>query len=128
MHLGAGAVEAEADRVPAGRMQFPERGEQPIEHAAARPAAEPGVDRLPFSEALRQGAPFAAVLQDVQYRIDEDDVGNAHVPALNRQEGTDFGVLFCRGLFHDCMPLDFYVIVDSHLSMDPSKTQAKILA
>ncbi len=41
---------------------------------------------------------------------------------------ADFGVLFCRDLFHDCMPLDFYVIVDSHLSMDPSKTQAKILA
>ena len=128
MHLDAGAVEAEAVRVPAGRMQFLKRGEQPIKHAAARPAAEPGVDRMPFSEALRQGAPLAAVLQDVQDRVDEVDVRNPHVPALNRQEGTDFGVLFCRGLFHDCLPLDFYVIVDSHLSMDPSKTQAKILA
>ena len=33
----------------------------------------------------------------------------------------DFGVLFCRDLFHDYAPLDFYVIVDSHLSTDPSK-------
>ena len=128
MHLDAGAVEAEADRVPAGRMQFLKRGEQPLEHAAARPAAEPGVDRVPFSEALRQGAPLAAVLQNVQDRVDKYDVGNPHVPALNRQEGADFGVLFCRDLFHDCVPLDFYVIVDSHLSMDPSETQAKILA
>ena len=101
MHLDAGAVEAEAVRVPAGRMQLLKRGEQPIEHAAARPAAEPGVDRMPFSEALRQGAPLAAVLQDVQDRIDDCDVRNPHVPALNRQEGTDFGVLFCRDLFHD---------------------------
>ena len=127
MHLGAGAVEAEL-RVPAGRTQFLKRGEQPLEHAAARPAAEPGVDRIPFSEALRQGAPLAAVLQDVQDRVDDCDVGNPHVPALNRQEGADFGVLFCRDLFHDYAPLDFYVIVDSHLSMESSKTQAKILA
>ena len=128
MHLGTGAVEAEAVRIPAGRMQFPKRGEQPLEHAAARPAAEPGVDRASFSEALRQGAPFAAVLQNVQNRIDDCDVRNPHVPALNRQEGTDFGVLFRRDLFHDCMPIDFYVIIDSQLSMEPSKTHAKTLA
>ena len=84
MHLDAGAVEAEAVRVPAGRMQFPKRGEQPLEHAAARPAAEPGVDRASFSEALRQSAPLAAVLQDVQDRIDDCDVRNPHVFALNR--------------------------------------------
>ena len=125
MHLDAGAVEAEALRVLADRLLLPERREQPLENAAAGPAAEPGVDRGPFSEALRQGAPLAAVLQDVNDRVDEVDVGNPHVSALNRQKGADFGVLFCRGLFHDCMPLDFYVISDSHLSTDPSKTQAK---
>ena len=121
MHLGAGAVEAKALRVLADRLLLPEHGEQPLEHAAARPAAEPGVDRLPFSEALRQGAPFAAVLQDVRDRIDEVDGRNPHVPALNREQRADFGVLFCCDLFHDCAPLDFYVIVDSHLNMDPSK-------
>ena len=82
-------------------MQFPKRGEQPLERTAARPAAEPGVDRASFSEPLRQGAPLAAVLREVQDRVDEDDVGNPHVPPLNRQEGADFGVLFCRDLFHD---------------------------
>ena len=125
MHLGAGAVEAEALRVLADRLLPPKRGEQPLEHAAARPAAEPGVDRGPFSEPLRQRAPFAAVLQDVQNRIDDCDVGNPHVSALNRQEGAEVGILFCRDLFHDCMPFDFYVIIDSRLSMEPSKTQAK---
>ena len=124
MHLDAGAVEAEAVRVPAGRMQFPKRGEQPIEHAAAPPTAEPGIDRASFSEPLRQGAPFAAVLQDVQNRVDDCDVGNPHVSALNRKEGADFGVLFCRDLFHDYAPLDFYVFVDSHLNMDPSKNSS----
>ena len=126
MYLDAGAVEAEADGVLSDRLLLPKRGEQPLEHAAARPAAEPGVNREPIAEPLRQGAPFAAVLQDVQDRVDEIDVRNPHVPALNREQRTNFGVLFCRDLFHDCEPLDFYVIVDSHLSTDPSKIQAKI--
>ena len=120
MHLGTGAVEAEAVRILARRMQ-PKRGEQPLENASARPAAEPGVDRLPFSEALRQRASFAAVLQDVQDRIDESDVGNSHVPPLNREKRVDFRALFCCDLFHDCAPLNFYVIVDSYLSMESSK-------
>ena len=121
MPLGAGAVEAEADRVLADRLLLPERGEQPLEHAAARPAAEPGVDGGPFSEVLRQGAPFAAILQDVQDRIDEVDGRNPYIPALNREQRPYFGVLFRCDLFHDCMPLDFYVIVYSHLSTEPSK-------
>ena len=100
----------------------------PLEPAVAGPAAEPGVVRVPVAEPLRQGAPLAAIFQDIQDRVDEDDVRNPHVPALNRQIRVDFGVLFCCDLFHDCEPLDFYVIVDSQLSTDPNKTQAKILA
>ena len=99
----------------------PKRGEQLLKHAAAGPAAEPRVDREPIAEPLRQRAPLAAVLQDVQDRVDEVDGRNPHVPALNREQRADFGVLFCCGLFHDCVPPDFYVIVDSHLSTDPSK-------
>ena len=56
MHLDAGAVEAEVARVPVDRLLLPKRGEQPPGSAAAEPAAEPGVDRLPFSEPLRQRA------------------------------------------------------------------------
>ena len=91
--------------------------EAPLEHAAAGPAAEPGVDREPVAEALRPGAPLAAVLQDTQNRVDEDDVRNPHVPALNWQEVVESGVLFRRDLFHDCAPLDCYLIVDKHLEL-----------
>ena len=104
---------------------FPKRREQPFEHAASGPAAEPGVKRGPFSEPLRQSAPLAAVLRDMQNRVDDDDIRNPHVPALNRKIGVDSGVLFRRDLFHDCAPLDFYRIVDKHLStktgQEPSK-------
>ena len=90
---------------------------------ARRCGTSGGTGRRPrtVAEPLRQRAPFAAVLQDLQDRVDEVDVRNPHVPALNRQEGADFGVLFCCGLFHDCEPFDFYAIVDRHLSADPSK-------
>ena len=69
--------------------------------------AEPGVDRGPVAEVPRQGVQLAAVLQDVQDRVDEVDIRNPHVPALNRQTGVDVGVLFCCDPFHDCSPLEF---------------------
>ena len=50
-------------------------------------------------------------------RIHYCDVRNPHVSALNRQIRIDFGVLFCHDLFHDCAPLDSYVINDSYLSI-----------
>ena len=127
MRLDAGAVEAEALRLLADRFLLPTRGEQPLENAASGPAAEPGVDRGSFSEPLRQRARLAAVLHDMQSRVDDDDVRNPHVPALNRKIGANSGAMFRRDLFHDCAPLDFYFIVDKHLSAEPSKSQAKIL-
>ena len=61
-------------------------GRQPLENAALGSAAELGADRGPIAEPLRQRAPLTVVLQDVQYRVDEDDVQTPHVPALNRRE------------------------------------------
>ena len=99
-------------------------GEQSV-GARFRPAAEPSVDRESAAEPLRQRAPLAAVLQDLQNHIDEIDVRNPHVPALNREKRVDFRTLLCCGLFHDCKPFDFYVIFDSHLSTDPSEIRTK---
>ena len=112
---------AEAAHLLAVYFLLLKRREQTLENAALRPAAEPGVDREPFSEPLRKRAPLAAVLQDMQNRVDDDDVRNPHVPALNRKLRVDCGAMFRRDLFHDCAPLDFYLIVDKHLSTEPSK-------
>ena len=125
MHLDAAAVEVEAVRIFADRFLLPNCCEQPLEHAAVGSAAKPGVNREPVAEPLRQRTSLAAVLQNIQNRIDEGDVRNPHVPALNREKRVDFGVLFRHDLFHDCAPLDFYVIVDRHLIIDPSKNQAE---
>ena len=77
------------------------------------------------AEALRQCAPLAAVLQDVQNRVDDGDVRNPHVPALNRKIRVDSGAMFRRDLFHECSLLDLYHIVDKNLSTESGKTQAK---
>ena len=95
------------------KASHPKRGEQPLEHAGARPAAEPGADR----------GPVAAVLREVRKRVDEGAVRNPHVAALNRQAGVDSGAMFCRDLFNICAPLDLYFITDNQLS----KIQAKLL-
>ena len=101
-------------------MPLLKRGEQPVDYAAAEPAAKPGVDRKPVAEPFRQGTPFAAILQDLRKRVYGDDLRNPHVPALSRQAGVDLDATFCRDLFHHCAPLDCRLIVDRHLSMDPS--------
>ena len=115
MHLGTGAVEAEALHIRSVRLQIPQCREQPVEHAAARPTAESGVDRLPFSEVTRQGAPLAAVLHDIGNGVDESEVRDPHFPVLNRQMGLIFAYCFavicfmivhCSILFHYRQALD----------------------
>ena len=78
-------------------------------------AAEPGVDRLPVAEPLRRGAALAAAFHDLRQRVNEDDVRDPHVAALNRQAGADFGAMFCCDLFHDCAPLDCCLIIDKQV-------------
>ena len=90
MHLHAGAVEAEDLDAPVDQMHLPQRGEQPVEHARLGPAVHPGVNREPIAEVLRQGAPLAAVLRNEEKRVDEDDVRNPHISALDRQIGDGF--------------------------------------
>ena len=66
--------------------------------------------------------PLAAVLDEAQNRVDENDIGIPNAPALNLHEGLDFGVVFRRDLFHDCAPLDFYLIGNRNLSTNPGRT------
>ncbi len=80
MHLGAGAVEAEAIKALVRQLLLQQRRKQPREHARLGPAARPHVDRAPLAAALRKGAPLAAVLQDMRQGVDDDDVGISALP------------------------------------------------
>ena len=57
-------------------------------------------------------------------RSNEDDVRNSHVLALTRQIRVHFGLLFCHDRFHDCAPLDFYLIIGRRLAINPIKILA----
>ena len=115
MHLDAGAVEAEAVEVLVRQLLVPQRGEQPRKHARLGPAAQPHVDRVPLAVALRKGAPLAAVLKDMQQGVDDDDVRNPHVAALDRQMGMQQSVLFFGDVGHDWELLVCFFFLDRRL-------------
>ena len=60
-----------------------------IEHAALGPATHAGVDGMPISEAFRQSAPLAAVLGDIEQRIQQLQVVQLHIAALAGKAGSN---------------------------------------
>ena len=71
----------------------------PLEHAGFRPAAHAGIDGVPATKALGHGTPFAALLSNVQNRVEHLDIGDTDVAALARQAVLDeFELRF--GEFH----------------------------
>ena len=101
MHLGAGAVEAEAVEVLVRQLLLPQRRKQPRQHARLGPAAQPHVDRVPLAVALGKGAPLAAVPKNVQQGV-----------LLFGDAGHDWELLAC---FFHCW---------QQLATDPISTQA----
>ena len=73
--------------------------EHPLKDPALRPAVHPGVNGVPVSEALRQTAPFAALLGHIQDRIEHLKVGDADVAPLPGQAVLDLAILR-RSDFH----------------------------
>ena len=115
MHLGAGAVEAEAIEVLVRQLLLPQRRKQPRERARLGPAAQPHVDRVPLAVALRKGAPLAAVPKNVQQGIDDDDVRNQHIAALNRKMGMQQGATLFGDAGHDWELLACFFILGNDL-------------
>ena len=73
-----------------------ESRKDPVHDAGFSPAIHSSVDCVPIAIAFRQSAPFAAVLSDVQNRVEYLKVGEAHVAALTRKTGLDPSILgFC---------------------------------
>ena len=70
--------------------------EQSIQDARLGPAIHAGIDRVPIAKAFRQASPFAAVLGDVEDRVDDLQVGDADVASLHRKKWLDSSKL--RGI------------------------------
>ena len=98
MHLDDGAVEADRLNLHADQLLMLQLLEKPIEYAGFRPAIHARVNGVPVAEAPGQSTPLAAVLRDVQDRVDDLQVTERDVAALYGQKrldaielsGTDF--------------------------------------
>ena len=99
MHLDDRAVEADRLDLDADELLMLHFLEQAIEYARLGPAVHARINRVPVAESLRQTAPLAAVLRDVQDRVDDLEVAERDVAALYRQKRLDPTELLCAD-FH----------------------------
>lgn len=98
MHLDAGAVQRDGldlDLYDLSALQLLERT---IKHARLGPAAHTRVDRVLVAEPLGQAAPLAAVLRDVQDRVEHLQVRQPDVASLKRKTVLDLIKLRCGDL------------------------------
>jgi hypothetical protein len=93
MHLHDGAVERDRFDLDAHDLSMLQLLEHAIHHAQLGPPVHPGVDRVPIAEALGQATPLAAVLCNVQDRIQDLQVGKADIASLPRKTALDLLVL-----------------------------------
>lgn len=110
MHFDTRAIEPEAFDADRDQALPPKRFENPLQHASVRPPAKPHVDGVPIAEFLRQAAPFAAVLGDIEQRVEQLPVVDLHVAALHREERRQQSILRISQ-FHPCWlkPLTFHL-------------------
>jgi len=93
MHLDDGTVQGHRFDLDAHDLSVLQLFENPIQYAELGPAVHSRVDRVPVAEALGQSSPFAAVLGNVQDRIEHLQIGQADVAALPGQTTLDLLVL-----------------------------------
>jgi hypothetical protein len=95
MHSDDRAIETDSFDLDAHELLILQLLEQAIQHANLRPAIHAGLDPVPVPETLGQGPPLAAVLRDVQDRVDHLEVAERNVAALYRQKRPDPTELRC---------------------------------
>ena len=93
MHLHDGAVQRHGLDLDPHDLRLLQLLEHSIEHAALGPAIHACIDGVPIAEALGQAAPLAAVLCDIQDRVQHAQIGQADVATLSRQAVLDLSEL-----------------------------------
>ena len=101
VHLDGCAIQTKTVNGYADHVMFLKRIKQPVQNTRVGPTAHPGVDRVPFAEPWRQGAPFAAILGNKEDGIDDSQVRNPHMSTLNWQVGLDQRILRICYLIHN---------------------------
>ena len=80
MDLDEGAVQGHGFELHADDLLVLQLGKDAIQHAALRPPVHARINRVPVAEPLGQAAPFAAMLRDVQNRVDTWRLSSVTLP------------------------------------------------
>ena len=97
MDLDDGAVQRYRFQFDAHDLFPLEVFKHPVEHPILRPAVHPCVNGMPVAEAGRQPSPLAALLGDIQDRVEHLQVRQFDVASLNRQDWRyAFVLCFCN--------------------------------
>ena len=85
MHFNRGAIQAHMLAADGQNLLLLQPREDTIQHPRFTPTIHPRVDRMPVAKLFGQSPPFAAVLNHIKQRIEQLQIGHAHVAALPRQ-------------------------------------------
>jgi hypothetical protein len=89
VHLHDGAVDGQGFHLDADDLFLLQRREDAIKHPGLRPPVHSGVHRVPPTEPLRQAAPLASMLGDIQDRVQHIQVRDRDIPTLRRKAPFD---------------------------------------
>ena len=101
MDLDDGAVQRHGLNLHADDLSLLQLGKDAIQHAALRPPVHARIDRVPVPELLGEATPFAALLGNVQDRVQDLQIVERDVAALRWQARLDVTIL-CLGELHRC--------------------------
>ena len=85
MDFDRGAVQTHIFHVNGQDLFRLETGKDPVQDPGLAPAVHPGVDGMPIAKVFGQTPPFAAMLDHVQQRIEQLQIGHPDVATLARQ-------------------------------------------
>jgi hypothetical protein len=97
MHLDCGTVQPDGFDLDADDLSMLQLRKYPIQHSVLRPAVHPGVDGVPVAEPLGQATPFAALLGNIQERVQHPQIGQA-TSFAKRYSGSSLWVPLCAAI------------------------------
>jgi hypothetical protein len=89
VNLNRGAIQAHMFDSDGQYLFFLQAGENPIQYPRLTPTAHPCIDSMPVAKILWQAAPFAPMLNYIQQRIEQLQIGHTYIAALPRQTISD---------------------------------------
>ena len=93
MHFDDGGVQFDGRDLDAHDLLALQSLKDAVQYAVLGPAVHAGVNGVPVAETPGKSTPFAALLGDIQDRVQHREIGQTHVAALTGKTGLDAIIL-----------------------------------